>query len=97
MAQLYVDYRDKVEKEIELDRSIHALTIVAEHQDHALAQANSAFSLVQEYNQHLETENRNLKNRLNSAEIAERSRSGNDAGNKTMIPAALFNLLKPNN
>jgi chromosome segregation ATPase len=96
---LYADYHDRVAKEKELEVAIQSLTAVAEQQDHALAEASSAFSMVQEYNHHLETENADLRHRLNSLETAERSTQRNvsdsqDEGYQVISPA-LMNLLKP--
>lgn len=87
------------EKTDELQQAIHSLTQIAEHQDHALAEANSAFSRVQEYNQYLEMENSNLKNRLHQLELAERPipKKEKDNSKKTAfspIPPALQMLLK---
>lgn len=89
------------EKANELEQAIHSLTRIAEHQDHALAEANSAFSMAQEYNQYLEMENTALKNRLHQLEIAERTISRShfpDAAEKKETPQispALLLLLKP--
>jgi len=90
----------------ELQQAIQSLTQIAEHQDHSLAEANSAFSRVQEYNQYLEMENDSLKSRLHKLELAERSlqkhyetkkdREAIEGANSfTPVSPALMLLLKP--
>lgn len=88
---------EKLAREKELERAVHSLTIVAEHQDHALAEANSTFSMLQEYNHSLEIENETLKNQLHTVETAGRqvnTRSHTNQ-NQTLISPTLFHLLKP--
>jgi hypothetical protein len=91
------EYSKKIHKERELEHAIQALTIVAEQQDHALAEANSTFSMIQEYNKHLEEENASLKNRLNSMETAEGSfiKEKNEHENENRMHPAILKLLKP--
>lgn len=99
IAGLSFDISEKTRKENELEHAIHSLTIIAEHQDHALAEANTAFAMVQEYNQHLQAENSDLKYRLDRLEIAERTgkRSSKPSENdhQAIISPALIQLLRP--
>lgn len=99
IVELYAAHVDKDLKENELEQAVKTLTILAERQDHALAEANSTFSMVQAYNQQLELENLKLKERLHSFEIAERSERKSSQSNEKdiqqVIPPALFKLLKP--
>jgi chromosome segregation ATPase len=96
IIQLYADQIEHDSKEAELEHAIQSLTTVAERQDHSLADANSAFAMVQAYNQQLETENRELRNRINHLELAERSETKPRSSNEQdLIPPALFKLLKP--
>lgn len=89
------EYSKKTQKERELEHAIQALTIVAEQQDHALAEANSTFSMIQEYNKNLEAENASLKNRLNSIETAERSFIKDNNENENTTHPVILKLLKP--
>lgn len=90
------------DKANELEQAVRSLTSIAEHQDLALSEANSAFSRVQEYNQYLELENGELKQRLQQLETAERLRKkspqnrlrGENASESLRTPA-ISPLLKP--
>lgn len=87
---------EKNKKEQELERAIQSLTMIAQHQDQALADANSTFSMVQDYNHQLETDNANLKNQLNNADIAQREpkkSQDNMEMASPSLPLGIFNLL----
>lgn len=98
-AKLTASFNEKLAKENELEKSLHSLTKVAEHQDHALAEANSAFSMVHEYNSHLEIENADLKKRLNTLETAERTMRketpSDEKETQNIISPALLQLFRP--
>jgi len=88
-------------KETDLESAIQSLSVVAQRQDQALADANSTFTTVQQYSQTLESENFALKQRLSEYETAlrevKKSTDDNSESDHAMLmPAAIMNLIKPN-
>jgi hypothetical protein len=99
VAELLTNSEEKTD---EFEQAIQALTAIAEHQDHALAEANHAFSRVQELNLNLELENLELKERLHQQETAERLRkidsrkeNSKEKAESHVPTPALIPLLKP--
>lgn len=87
-------------KQKELEDTINTLSLIAEQQDNALAEANSSFSMIQEYNYHLEAENEELNKRLDKLELADRTSkketANNPQDNQSIVSPALLMLLKSN-